>query len=93
MHKKHVQVESSHYLTYSPPHTHTYSPLHTHTSLGHHQLECAQLSIRVRELTELLEARGCELETAHEEEVEGVREKWREEVTALNKEMKQTEKK
>ena len=72
-------------------------------SLGTHQLESAQLSIRLRELTQELETRREEVEvktglldnvtTSYEHEVETIREQLAGEVQKKDKQIKQTEKK
>lgn len=63
---------------------------------GHHQLEIAQLSIKVRELTGELEIRAEEtqatreeLEASLKEEMELIRKRWTEEVDELNEQLKQ----
>ncbi len=76
-------------------------PFSTHSSIpGHHQLESAQLSIKLRELTSELEARAGEaeasskeLESSHQEELEMVKSQWSREVEDLNRQLKQLEKK
>lgn len=65
-------------------------------SVGNHQLEVAQFSIRVRELTDKLEAKASEMENAsqsYEAEVEVVRTDWSKEKQAMTKQLQQNEKK
>ncbi len=86
--------------SFLPPSTPSPPSLHPFFRSGHHQLESAQLSIKLRELTSELEARAGEaeasskeLESCHQEELEVVKSQWSREVEDLNRQLKQLEKK
>jgi len=66
------------------------------STTGHHQLETAQLNIRIRELSELLEqleGQTASASASREQEVEVLQMQWKAEVASLQKDLKQAEKK